>query len=87
MKLMDDQDNCIPLIKVQWFYRKTELMGLKKDDLDCISENEVFKTNKSYYTEIECLVGLAIILSYEEYDQIEELNDNIFFMRASYINE
>ncbi|CAD8056608.1 unnamed protein product [Paramecium sonneborni] len=84
---MDQENNCIPFIKVQWFYRKTELIGLQKDHLDCISENEVFKTNEFDYIEIESIIGLAIILSYEEYDHIEELNDNIFFMRASYINE
>lgn len=36
--------------------------------MDCISENEVFKTNEFDYIEIESIVGLAIILSYEEYD-------------------
>ncbi|CAD8059507.1 unnamed protein product [Paramecium sonneborni] len=86
VKLLDNQNNCIPFIKVQWFTRKTELMDLQKDYLDCISENEVFKTNQFDYIEIERIIGLAIILSYEEYDHIEELNDNIFFMRASYID-
>ncbi|CAD8144549.1 unnamed protein product [Paramecium pentaurelia] len=87
VKLHDDQDNCLPFIKVQWFCRKTELLGLSKDYLDCISDNEVFKTNEFDYIEIESIVGLAIILSYEEYDQIEELNDNVYFMRATYIND
>ncbi|CAD8139869.1 unnamed protein product [Paramecium pentaurelia] len=86
VKLYDDEDNCIPLIKVQWFYRKNELYGLPKEQMDCISENEVFKTNEFDYIEIESIVGLAIILSYEEYDQIEELNDNIYFTRASFID-
>ncbi|CAK58429.1 unnamed protein product (macronuclear) [Paramecium tetraurelia] len=87
VKLYDDEDNCLPFIKVRWFRRKTELTGLSKDCLDCISENEVFKTNEFDYIEIESIVGLATILSFEEYDQIEELYDNVFFTRAQYVNE
>ncbi|CAD8144646.1 unnamed protein product [Paramecium octaurelia] len=87
VKLYDDEDNCLPFIKVRWFCRKTELAGLSKDCLDCISENEVFKTNEFDYIEIESIVGLATILSFEEYDQIEELYDNVFFTRAQYVNE
>ncbi|CAD8048032.1 unnamed protein product [Paramecium primaurelia] len=87
VKLHDDEDNYLPFIKIQWYNRKTELMGLPKDQLECISENEVFKTNEFDYIEIESIIGLAIILSYEEYDKIEELNDNVYFMRATYIDE
>ncbi|CAD8137315.1 unnamed protein product [Paramecium octaurelia] len=87
VKLHDDEDNCLPFIKVQWYYRKTELTGLPRDQLECISENEVFKTKEFDYIEIESIIGLAIILSYEEYDKIEELNENVYFMRATYFDQ
>lgn len=41
---------------------------MPKEYNDCISDNEVFKTNEFDYIEIESIVGLATILNYEEYD-------------------
>lgn len=55
--------------------------------MDCISENEVFRTNEYDYIEIESIVSLAQILSYEEFDQLETMNDTTYFMRASFINK
>lgn len=71
---------------MQWYYRKNELLNLPKEQLDCISENEVFKTNEIDYIEIDSILGLATILSFEEYDAIENLNEHTYFSRAAYIN-
>ena len=54
--------------------------------MDYISENEVFKTNEYDYIEIESIVSLASILTYQEFDKLETMNDTTYFMRAAYIN-
>ncbi|CAD8197630.1 unnamed protein product [Paramecium octaurelia] len=86
VKLVDNDDEIYPLIKVQWYYRKFELENIPKPYMDYISENEVFKTNEYDYIEIESIVSLASILTYEEFDQLETMNDTTYFMRAAYVN-
>ncbi|CAD8106939.1 unnamed protein product [Paramecium sonneborni] len=86
VKLVDNNDEIYPLIKVQWYYRKFELGDISKTYMDYISESEVFKTNEYDYIEIESIVSLAQILTYEEFDKLETMNDTTYFMRASYIN-
>ena len=87
INLVDDDDICIPLIKVQWYIRKNELKNIPQDQLDCISENEVFKTHEMDYVEIDSILGMATILSYGEYDAIETLHDHTYFTRAQYQNK
>lgn len=36
--------------------------------MDSISENEVFKTEHTDFIEIETIIGLATILTFDEYD-------------------
>jgi hypothetical protein len=68
VNLVDDNEESHPLIKVRWYYRKYELGNIPKEQMDCISENEVFKTNEYDYIDIESVVSLAQILNYQEFD-------------------
>ena len=77
-----------PTIEIQWYYRKSDIAkdsklipGLK---LECISDYEVFESNHKDVIFIETIVGKCSILRFEEYEQLDEINGNMFYKRAFY---
>lgn len=77
-----------PTIEVNWYYKKDDIVKDKKYiqglDLRSISDYEVFSSNHKDIIFIETLLGKCSVLSFEEYEKLEEINSNMFFTRAFY---
>ena len=77
-----------PSIEVNWYYTKNDLQReqakLSKQTFSSISELEVFKSNHYDIVTIDSILIKCRILTFEEFDRLEEPLDNVFFTRASY---
>lgn len=69
------------LVEIQWYYRKSDLPKKYSGFMDDISESEVFLTDHKDITSVECINGICSVLSYEEYEALNEIPVNTFFTR------
>ena len=76
------------MIKVQWFYKKSDLdlrkLGISEEDLEYIGENEVFPSK--HYDKIfaDAIVAKCLVYSIKEYDEIQLTDNTTYFTRATY---
>jgi len=77
-----------PTIEVNWYYKKSDIAQDKKSlpglDLNSISEFEVFSSKHKDIIFIETLLGKCNVLTFEEYESLEEISSIMFFTRAFY---
>ena len=69
------------------YFKKSDLPKSKKWEqiLETISENEVFLTETSDVTFVDCINGNCEIYSYEEYDKLPVIGNAVFFSRFDFI--
>ncbi len=73
---------------MNWYYRKSDLLAdkkiLSKIKIDSISNYELFSSSHKDIIFIETVIAKCLVLSFEEYELLEALNENTYFSRASY---
>lgn len=78
-----------PTIEVQWYYRKRNIHREKnnlvsKKKYNSISEYEVFKSEHKDRVFIESILSKCSVLSFEEYELLEDVTSTVFFCRYGY---
>ena len=77
-----------PSIEVQWFYKKNEIdlskNGIDQRTYDNISDYELFSSSHKDIILTETVISPCKVLSFEDYQNIEDNTDTIFFTRANY---
>ena len=78
-----------PSIKVQWYYLKSDLNREKNGLIDpkaydSISEFELFESPHNDIIYIESVICKCYTLKYEDYINLDESEDTMFFTRAKY---
>lgn len=76
-----------PSIQINWYYKKEDIMELSKNiiggiNMDSISNYEVFNSNHSDFIFIETIISKCEVLSFKDYENLEEINSNVYFSRA-----
>lgn len=69
------------LIEIQWYYKKSDLPKKYAAYMEHISDNEVFMTDHKDITSVECINGLCQVLTYDDYERLNEILPNTFFTR------
>lgn len=81
----------LPMLKVQWFYSKHDLLALIRQDLQdeealLIADNEVFSTSHSDRVFADAIVRKAKVFSFDQYlQQDAETRQSAFFSRAGLV--
>lgn len=76
--------SCWPMIEVEWLYHKQDIIALNcLSNTSFIGSFEVFRSNISEFVYIESIRRKAQLLTLEEYQTLEIVNENVFFTRAS----
>lgn len=78
-----------PTIKVQWFYSKADINREKNSliaqkDFESISDYELFNSPHKDTIYIETVVRKCFVVHMEEYLQLDEPSDLVYFYRADY---
>lgn len=77
-----------PTIEVKWYYRKKDIIKslktIPKFNSDYLSEYELFESNHKDVIYIETVIGKCCVLSIDDYDKLEEVNNSTYFSRAFY---
>ena len=77
-----------PCIKVQWFYRKKDIdlkiNSLDKKKYDSISDYEVFFSEHYDNIFLESVIRKAFVLSFSDYENLDEIKGDVFFCRYGY---
>lgn len=72
-----------PMIEVDWMYQKKDLMDLGFiRDLSWIGSYEVFESNHKDYIFIESILKKVQLLSLEEYQNLEVIDEGVYFTRG-----
>lgn len=70
------------LLKIRWFYSPKEL-NLKNE---CFGVAEVFDSKKQTEISIECVEEKAYVLSVEEYNSLDHVDECTFYSRAAFVS-
>lgn len=83
-----------PSIKVKWYYTKSDIINLnyKKQTNNIafenfsriISEYELFTSNHTDTVNIESIITKCTVLTFENYEVLEEIERNVYFTRSHY---
>lgn len=77
-----------PSIQIEWYYRKSDLNKDSEKILgynqNYISDFELFESNHKDVIFIESIIGKCQVISFEDYDNLNEITGNIFFSRSKF---
>lgn len=77
-----------PTVLVQWYYRKSDIETVAGDipglKINCISDYELFSSNHKDYIFIETIVSKILVLKFNQYEKLNDINGNVYFTRAFY---
>lgn len=72
-----------PMIEVEWLYQKHEFEGLGlTEDFSSIGRFEAFPSNHRDFIFIESIVKKVSLISLEEYQSLEVLNEGVYYSRG-----
>lgn len=71
-----------PMIEVDWLYQKKDLENLGMTDISWIGFLEVFQSNHKDYIFIESIVKKIQLLTLEDYQNLEIVNEGIYYTRG-----
>ena len=62
-------------------------MGAGLNDLDCISDAELFLSDHEQDVEVESIQSKIEVLTLEQYTAVSEQDYDVFFTRAKYVTQ
>ena len=71
-------------IKIRWFYKPSDLFVINHSFL---SSGELFDSDHVQEIWFSCVYDKIQVISLEEYNTLEEVDDDIYFTRATYIKK
>lgn len=70
-----------PIIKIQWYYSKKDLRNIIGKYEDCVSEKELFLSDKFDLIQPDTIISLATVLDFVGFDQLKAVDDFTYFSR------
>ena len=86
MQIKESKTNkFILLSQVKWFYKKNEIVNILPQHKSWISSNELFTTNSTDYILTTAINSPCTILSIEEYERLDNIENSVFFTRLQWV--
>lgn len=77
----------LTILKVEWLLKKSDLPPKYNKYVKHLSTAETFPSGLFWYVPIESIMRKCYIITYDEYEYLENAGDMIFFCRALYDHE
>lgn len=84
IRIWKEKDKPDPYARVRWFYKPSDVF---ETEYDFISQAELFDSDHEQDIWVVCLYSKAKIMSFEDYHDLDEAEEDVFFTRAKYFHK
>lgn len=84
LKIFKDPKVKDAFIKIKWFYKPHEAFHAAHD---FFSERELIDSDLIQDISVQCIYGKIRVLSFLEYHALDEVEDDVYFTRATYTHK